>query len=146
MGMAYQRKLEPGVKGYCEHVLRNYHREIIELNRAKNDLIPSYTTSMTPTAGIHGGGQSRTTEQTVLLIAGDPYIQGLERRVKAVEQVLETSDTIDKSLLASVYWRRERNVEGTAALLEISKSVAYDRLNKILVSLAINLGLVKKVA
>ena len=51
-------------------------------------------------------------------------------------------DELDKKLIDLVYWKQEYTVEGAGMKIGLSRSAAYQRINKILGMIAFELGYV----
>ena len=58
--------------------------------------------------------------------------------------MLSALDEVDLKLIELVYWRREYTVEGAAMAIHISKTAAYQRINKVLGAIAYALGYVQQ--
>jgi len=134
--------LNPKIKGYIEWQLEHYHEDKKQLEEYKKDLIPSTTTNYSLTAGCSGGTTSNPTEKTVIKLVTNPYILSMERNIKAVEVALNKCDETDKRLIDLVYWRRTYTVVGAANKTYLSKSGAYNRLNRVLNNIALEMGIV----
>lgn len=68
------------------------------------------------------------------------YCQKLKAGVNAVERALSTADQTDRQIIRQMYWNREPQIEIAAYLC---RSSAYFRLNRILGSIACEMGLIE---
>lgn len=140
--MRYKFDLSPSIKTTVEWQLQYYPEDCRQLERMKKDMIPSAVQSNSPTAGVSGGSVKRTTEDVTLKIIGSPYIRRLEITCDAIGRALKAFDEIDVRLIELVYWKREYTVEGAGIKIGLSRSAAYQRINKILGVIAYELGYV----
>ena len=108
----------------------------------KTDLIPSAVQGYSLTARVSGGEVKRTTEEVALKIISSHYVRRLEITCDAINRALKVFDDIDIRLIELVYWKREYTVEGAGMKIGLSKSAAYQRINKILGVIAHELGYV----
>ena len=132
--------LAPKIKGYVEWQLQHYHEDKRQLEKIKNDMMPSAMTSYSLTAGCGCSEIGRPTEKAALEMATNTYILTIERSINAVEAVLGRCDEIDAKLIELVYWRRTYTVRGAADKTNLSFSGAYKRINRILYDIAYELG------
>jgi len=140
--ICYKFALNPKVKGYIEWQLEHYHDDKKQLEEYKNSFIPSGIANYSETGGCSGGQVGNPTERAVMAIASNRYIASLERSIGAIDAVLTKCDETDKKLIDLVYWRRSYTVVGAAYKVNISKSAAYKRINKILTAIATEAGAV----
>ena len=140
----YKFDLSPSIKSTVEWQLQYYREDLRQLEEVKRDLIPSPVPGYSQTAGVDGGDAKRTTEDIAMRMISSPYIRRLEISCDAITRVLSTLDEIDLKLIELVYWRREYTVEGAAMKIHISKTAAYQRINKILGAIAYSLGYVQQ--
>lgn len=132
------RKLPYKIRGMIEWHLQHYHEDKRQLEQAKKDLIPSYTAKYD--ADPVKSGVSDTTADTAIKLATSPYILSLERSIKAIDFVMTNCDETDLMLIDLVYWRRSHTVSGAADKCHLSKTAAYNRIEKIFVQIAKELG------
>ncbi len=132
------RALPYKVRGMIEWHLRHYHEDKKQLEQIKTDLIPSYTTNPahSPVKTSSGDPTSDAADR----IMSSPYILSLERTIKAIDYVMSHCDATDRKLIDLVYWQRTHTVEGAALAVNLTKSPAYDRINKILRAIAVEIG------
>lgn len=142
--MRYKFDLSPAIKSTVEWQLQYYREDLRQLEDYKRDLIPSGVQGYSPTAGVDGGEVSRTTEDVAFRLISSPYIRRLEITCEAIGRVLSKLDEVDLKLIELVYWRREYTVEGAAMKIHLSKTAAYQRINKILGAIAYSLGYVQQ--
>ena len=140
--MRYKFDLSPSIKSTVEWQLQYYPEDRRQLESMKRDMIPSAVPGYSLTAGVSGGDVKRTTEDISLKIIGSPYIRRLEITCDAIDRALKVFDDIDIKLIELIYWRREYTVEGAGMKIGLSRSAAYQRINKILGVLAYELGYV----
>ena len=142
--MRYKFDLSPAIKATVEWQLQYYREDLRQLEEYKRDLIPSGVQGYSPTAGVDGGVVSRTTEDVAFRLISSTYIRRLEITCEAIGRVLSKLDEVDLKLIELVYWRREYTVEGAAMKIHLSKTAAYQRINKILGAIAYSLGYVQQ--
>ncbi|MBR3069378.1 MAG: hypothetical protein IKG62_04960 [Lachnospiraceae bacterium] len=142
--MRYKFDLSPAIKSTVEWQLQYYREDLRQLETYKQDLIPSGVQGYSQTAGVSGGEVTRTTEDIAFRLISSPYIRRLEITCEAIGRVLSKLDEVDLKLIELVYWRREYTVEGAAMKIHISKTAAYQRINKILGAIAYALGYVQQ--
>ena len=139
----YKFDLSPSIKATVEWQLQYYREDLRQLEEVKRDLIPSPVPSYSQTTGAAGEAK-RTTEDIAMRMISSPYIRRLEISCEAISRVLANLDEIDLKLIELVYWRREYTVEGAAMKIHLSKTAAYQRINKILGAIAYSLGYVQQ--
>jgi RinA family phage transcriptional activator len=140
--MKYKFDLSPSIKNTVEWQLQYYQEDKRQLESMKTDLIPSTVQGYSLTAGVDGGEAKRTTEEITMQVIGSPYIRRLELTCEAIGRALKNFDKVDMRLIELVYWKREYTVEGAGMKIGLSKSAAYQRINKILGCVAYELGYV----
>ena len=140
--MRYKFDLSPQIKNTVEWHLRDFKEDRRQLESLKADLIPSPTKSISPTGGLSGGLPGRDTENVAMTIMSSPYIRRIEITCEGIERAMKRMDETDKKLIDLVYWKQEYTVEGAGMKIGLSKSAAYQRINKILGSIAYELGYV----
>ena len=140
--MKYKFDLSPSIKSTVEWQLQYYQEDKRQLEALKKDMVPSAVQGYSLTAGIDGGEAKRTTEEITMSIIGSPYIRRLELTCDAIQRALKNFDDVDQRLIDLVYWKREYTVEGAGMKIGLSKSAAYQRVNKILGVVAYELGYV----
>ena len=142
--MRYKFDLSPAIKSTVEWQLQYYREDLRQLETYKRDLIPSGVQGYSPTAGVNEGEVTRKTEDIAFRLISSPYIRRLEITCEAIGRVLSKLDEVDLKLIELVYWRREYTVEGAAMKIHISKTAAYQRINKVLGAIAYALGYVQQ--
>lgn len=142
--MRYKFDLSPAIKATVEWQLQYYREDLRQLETYKQDMIPSGVQGYSPTAGVNGGEVTRKTEDIAFRLISSPYIRRLEITCEAIGRVLSKLDEVDLKLIELVYWRREYTVEGAAMKIHISKTAAYQRINKVLGAIAYALGYVQQ--
>lgn len=142
--MRYKFDLSPAIKSTVEWQLQYYREDLRQLETYKRDLIPSGVQGYSPTAGVNVGEVTRKTEDIAFRLISSPYIRRLEITCEAIGRVLSNLDEVDLKLIELVYWRREYTVEGAAMKIHISKTAAYQRINKVLGAIAYALGYVQQ--
>ena len=114
-----QKGLTPRVRGFIEWELEHYHEERQQLTaweKARGTLPPATIT---------------------------PYMAQTIRVCDAIRQVLDRHDGTDRQLIRLLYWDRSHNVTGAGMVVGLSKSQAYNRVNKMLREIAQELGYVE---
>ncbi len=140
--MKYKFDLSPSIKSTVEWQLQYYKEDLRQLESMKKDVIPSTVQGYSLTAGVDGGEAKRTTEEITMQIINSPYIRRLEMTCDAIQRALKIFEDVDMRLIELVYWKREYTVEGAGMKIGLSKSAAYQRVNKILGVVAYELGYV----
>ena len=140
--MRYKYSLNPKIKGYVEWQLEHYREDKKQLWQYKSDLIPSITPGYSLTGGVQSGSPSNPTESTGIKLATNPYIIEMERSISAIERVLSKCDETDKRLIDLVYWKQSYTVVGAGESVGLGQNGSYKRINKILVGMALEMGLV----
>lgn len=140
--MKYKFSLPLGIKRTVEWHLEHYPEDKRQLEAYKEDLIPSPTQAISPTAGVSGGEAKRSTEEIVLRLTSSPYVRMLEIACNAVQAALNAEDDTTRKIVSLVYWRKEYTAEGAGMVLSISTSQVYRRINKILSRIAFEMGYV----
>jgi RinA family phage transcriptional activator len=129
------------IKNYVEWQLEHYHSDKRALTDYKSGFIPNGVASLSLASGVKTGTSDPTAKAAVSL-ATSAYIATTERSLAAIEAALKRCDNADMTLIDLVYWKRTHTVEGAAIIANISRRQAYDRLNKKLCILALELGLI----
>lgn len=132
------------VKGYVEWELEHYRDNEKQLESYKNSLMPSSISNYNLNSGGKGG-MSNPTEKAAVKMADSVYIQTLERNIAAIGRALKKCDETDYKLIDLVYWRNTHTIPGAALKVNLSIPGAYKRINKILCSLALEMGLINVV-
>lgn len=130
------------VRDYIEWELEHYHENKRQLEEYKIDMIPSCVATYSLVQSSNHSETTDTTAQRAIKLATSPYILNTERNVKAIEAVLAKCDDTDKKLINMVYWKRAYNISGAGAVAGLGKTGAYDRINKIIFGIALEMGLV----
>jgi RinA family phage transcriptional activator len=139
---AYKFDLNPRIKAYVEWQLEHYHEDKKQLEEIKGAMMPQITTSYG--TGGHGNAISTPTEDAAMRMATNAYIQSTERSVRAIEHTLARCDSTSRALIDMVYWKRTMTATGAAMRCNVSKSSAYRKINFILTSIALELGLLNE--
>lgn len=134
--------LDRQVKEWIEWQLRHYHDSQLQLAEYRQELMPSSTPAYGQNTGGGSGGESRPTEVIALRLTTAPHIKYLEETVTAIAKVLDKLDELDRGLICLHYFRGTLTVEGAAMRLNIGKSTAYERINRVLYALALEFGIV----
>jgi len=140
--MRYKFDLAPAVKNTVEWQLRYYKEDKRQLESLRNDMIPSPTPGYSQTGGVSGGAVGRNTENVTIKIMSSPYIRRIELTCSGIERAISRMDETDKKLVDLIYWKQEYTVEGAGIKIGLSRSAAYQRINKILGMIAYELGYV----
>jgi RinA family phage transcriptional activator len=135
--------LQPRVRDFVAWQLEHYQTNQAQLEAIKRDLIPSPTPNYGGSEG-HSSEAHRTTEDVMIQISSSAYIRNLEQTVKAIQYVINRLDDIDLRLVELVYFKGTHTVGGAAMIVNLSQSAAYNHLNKVLVAVALELGLVNE--
>jgi len=135
--------LQPRVRDFVAWQLEHYQTNRAQLEAIKRDLIPSPTPNYGGSEG-HSSEAHRTTEDVMIQISSSAYIRNLEQTVKAIQYVINRLDDIDLRLIELVYFKGTHTVSGAAMIVNLSQSAAYNHLNKVLVAVALELGLVNE--
>ena len=138
----YKFSLNPKIKGYIEWQLEHYLEDKKALEEYKRDLIASPVQGYSQTGGIRTGDISNPTERDGIKLATNPYILSVERTIKAIESALDQCDQTDKKLVDLVYWRRSHTIIGAGEQVGLKQNGAYKRINKNLVKIALEMGLI----
>ncbi len=138
----YKFDLALEVKTTVEWTLGRYHEDKRELERYKNDLIPSATAGYSLSGGVSKGSTSNPTESVGIRMASSPYILWTERNCTAIERVLGMLDDTDKRLIELVYWKKAYTIIGAGAKVGLKEHATYTRINNILGLIALEMGLV----
>ena len=138
--MRYKFKLKPEIKSMVEWQLASYKEGKRTLEQAKVDMMPSTVQGYSLTAGVDGGEPKRTTEEVTVRIVSAPYIRRLEIEIDAIERAFRYFDPIDMRLIDLIYWHKGNTAEGAGMKVGIQKTATYQRLNKILGMIALEMG------
>lgn len=137
--MKYKYHLDKPVRQIAEWQLANYPKDKRTLEREKYEMI------QTPIQ-TYGGKVStqqhiaRPTEQTAIRILSAPYIRRMESNVDACDRVLRMLDPVDLRIIELLYWKTGESFISVCMKTNIEKSALYQRLNKILGSIAAGMG------
>ena len=133
--------LQPRIRDFVAWQLEHYQTNRAQLESIKRDLIPSPTPNYGGSEG-HSTEAHRTTEDITIQISSSAYIRNLEQTVKAIQYVIDRLDDTDLRLIELVYFKGTHTVSGASMIVNLSQSAAYNHINKILVAVALELGLV----
>lgn len=142
--MKYKYRLTPPLKATVEWQLASYKADKQQLELAKHEMIPSPVQGYSLTAGVDGGEAKRTTEEVTVRMMTAPYIRRLEIQVDAIERAFRYCDSIDMKLIDLIFWRKGNTAEGAGMKVGLQKSAVYQRLNKILGKIALEMGYIKE--
>lgn len=138
--MKYKYTLQDGIKNQAEWTLSHYHEDKRQLEEYKRDNMPTCTASYSGMSG--GGGPSDPTGRTVERLMTSQYLITTERNIKAVERALKQCDETDARLIDLVYWQQRYNAVGAGEVVGLRQNGTYKRINKILVKVALEMGLI----
>ena len=133
--------LQPRVRDFVAWQLEHYQTNRAQLESIKRDLIPSPT----PTNGGSEGRSieaHRTTEDITIQISSSAYVRQLEQTVAAIRYVVDRLDMTDLQLVELVYFKGTHTVEGAAIIVGLSRTAAFNHINKVLTAVALELGLI----
>ena len=136
--MNHKYVLPQKIKGHVEWAIEHYHEDKRQLQAWIDEEIPSCVPQYgtTPVKS----GISDSTANAAIKLATNPYIKALEQTIRAIDYALSKCDDKDKRLIDLVYWRKSHTVKGAAIKISLSKSGAYNRINRILNLIAYELG------
>lgn len=137
----YKFALTHKVRGYIEWQLEHYHEDKKQLEEYKMEMMPNCTTSYN-LAQPSNRNNSDITAKTALNLATSPYIMATERSLRAIEKVLSRCDETDKRLIELIYWKKSHTMEGAGICVNLTKTPCYERINKILYALALEMGVI----
>lgn len=129
------------IKGYVEWELEHHQESVRMLSEYEVNLMPSTTQTISNEPKGIGNASDKTADAACRLLT-DKYIQTAERNKNAIDRVTGALDDTDKQLVTLVYWKKSHTVEGAARTIPIGKTAAYDRINKIIYALALEMGLI----
>lgn len=138
----YKYSLNSKVKGTVIWQLEKYKTYKTEIEKAKKDLIPSCVASYERKDGVSGDVAQRSTENVALRMMSAVHIQFMESTCDAIDRVLETLDDTDKKLIDLIYWQKRYTPEGAGMEVGLTKSSTYQRINKLLGAMALEMGYV----
>lgn len=75
-------------------------------------------------------------------ISSSAYIRQLEQTVAAIRYVVDRLDMTDLQLVELVYFKGTHTVEGAAIIVGLSRTAAFNHINKVLTAVALELGLI----
>lgn len=133
--------LQPRIRDFVAWQLEHYPSNRSQLESIKRDLIPSPTPTYGGSEG-HSNEAHRTTEDITIQISSSAYVRNLEQTVKAIQYVIDRLDDTDLRLIELVFFKGTHTVGGASMIVNLSQSAAYNHINKILVAVALELGLV----
>ena len=137
----YPFSLSRPLKEYIEWRLEHYHEDVKQLEIFKADMLPKITVNYSRSMA-HTNTTSDPTADSGIRLATSAYILETERGINAIKRTLDNCDDTDRKLVDLVYWKRTYTVTGAAAKISLSSAGAYKRINKILCSVALELGYV----
>ena len=140
--MRYKFSIPSRIRSTVEWHLEHYPEDVRQLERYKNEMVPSPVQAYSPTAGVDGGEAHRSTEDVAFRIVTSPYIRMMEITCRAIQTALDADDEITRRLVELIYWKREYTAEGAGLKLNLSKTAVYQRLNKLLGRIAFEMGYV----
>ena len=133
--------LQPRVRDFVAWQLEHYPSNRSQLESIKRDLIPSPTPTYGGSEG-HSNEAHRTTEDITIQISSSAYIRQLEQTVAAIRYVVDRLDMTDLQLVELVYFKGTHTVEGAAIIVGLSRTAAFNHINKVLTAVALELGLI----
>ena len=133
--------LQPRVRDFVAWQLEHYPSNRSQLESIKRDLIPSPTPTYGGSEG-HSTEAHRTTEDITIQISSSAYIRQLEQTVAAIRYVVDRLDMTDLQLVELVYFKGTHTVEGAAIIVGLSRTAAFNHINKVLTAVALELGLI----
>ena len=140
--MKYKYTLTTRIRGYVEWEIEHYHDNKKQLEECREQVMPSCTTNYSEAQSSNHSGTTDTTAKAAIKLATAPYILTLEISTKAIEKTLERCDSTDLELLDLVYWKRTHTITGAGMKTRLSTAGAYNRINNILVTVALEMGLI----
>ena len=140
--MKYKFTLTTRIRGYVEWEIEHYHDNKKQLEEYREQVMPSCTTNYSEAQSSNRSETTDTTAKAAIKLATAPYIKTLEVSTKAVEKTLERCDKTDLELIDLVYWKRTHTITGAGAKVGLSVAQAYRRINNILVSVAMEMGII----
>ena len=138
----YKFALAKEIKEFIEWQLVHYHEDKRQLEQFKADMVPSCVPRYSLTGGTSKGSVSNPTESTAIRMATNPYILMTEIKIHAIDRTLSTLDDTDKRLIDLVYWKHLYTIAGAGMKINLSKTAAYDHVNRILGMIALEMGYV----
>ena len=133
--------LQPRIRDFVAWQLEHYPSNRSQLESIKRDLIPSPTPTYGGSEG-HSTEAHRTTEDITIQISSSAYIRQLEQTVAAIRYVVDRLDMTDLQLVELVYFKGTHTVEGAAIIVGLSRTAAFNHINKVLTAVALELGLI----
>lgn len=133
--------LQPRIRDFVAWQLEHYPSNRSQLESIKRDLIPSPTPTYGGSEG-HSNEAHRTTEDIMVQISSSAYIRQLEQTVAAIRYVVDRLDMTDLQLVELVYFKGTHTVEGAAIIVGLSRTAAFNHINKVLTAVALELGLI----
>ena len=133
--------LQPRIRDFVAWQLEHYPSNRSQLESIKRDLIPSPTPTYGGSEG-HSNEAHRTTEDITIQISSSAYIRQLEQTVAAIRYVVDRLDMTDLQLVELVYFKGTHTVEGAAIIVGLSRTAAFNHINKVLTAVALELGLI----
>lgn len=140
--MRYKFSIPSELRSTIVWHLEHYPEDRRQLEQYKREMIPSPTQALSFTGGVSGGEASRSTEDVAFRIVTSPYVQMLEITCRAIETALNADDEITRQIVRLVYWKREFTAEGAGMRLHLSKTAVYNRINKLMARIALEMGYV----
>lgn len=131
--------LPKDVKSFIEFKLIHLSENERYLNEYRNEIIKINTSSFSERTS--GKKQARKVEDMALKLATDEFILETQRTSRIINGIIDCLDATDKQLIKEVYLNKYSvSVEGAALKCNISKTSAYDRINKIFYLIALEMG------
>ena len=140
--MRYKYSIPAGLRSTIVWHLEHYPEAKRQLDQYWKEQIPSPTQALSLTAGVSGGEAHRSTEDVVFRIVTSQYLRMLETTCRAIEIALNADDEITRQIVNLVYWKRQYTAEGAGMKLHLSKTAVYNRLNKLMARIALEMGYV----
>ncbi len=137
--MKYSYSLTARIRAQIRFALEDYPDDKRQLEEYIRNQMPTMTTNY-DAVRVSGNSESRQTEDTAMRILSSPYLRRLEFDCRAIERALSRCDDVDMRLIELVYFKRTHSVEGAGEAIGLTKTPAYNRINRILTVVALELG------
>lgn len=137
----YKYTLPHNIRKMCEYQLRHYKRDKKELDEYKAQFLPSMAVNY-DSLHVSGGTEQRQVEDSVIRMTTSAHVLHLEKSISAVEHALALCDNVDLRIIELVDFRRSHSVIGAGAEVGLTEVPAYNRRNRILMDIALEMGYV----
>lgn len=139
--MRHKYTLQDGIRNHAEWVLSHYHEDKRQMEQYRQETMPSGTANYGATGGGSSGPGDPTGRAAEKLLTSQ-YLITTERNIKAVERALKRCDETDMRLIELIYWDKKYNATGAGEVAGLKQNGTYKRINKILVAVALEMGLI----